>query len=106
MFRRANRSLLWRRRITKVFVVAVHRPGTRRNLFEFDEAPIARVSATQSQVVPNGRRNVESGAKIQVRTRALIAKDVLPVIRAERAAIFPLGIADTSVVPNGDPTAF
>ena len=39
----------------KGIIVAVHRPGTRRNLLELDKAPVASVSAAQPEVVANGR---------------------------------------------------
>src|SRR3984893_8152716 len=45
----------------KGIIFAVHRPRTRRNLFELDKAPVASVSAAQPEVVANGRRNVEAG---------------------------------------------
>src|SRR5580704_1692273 len=89
----------------KCIILAVHRPRTRRNLFEFYETPVAGIFIPETKVVANCRRNVQSSALVEIRARTLVPKDILPVIRTKRTTILPLSVADTVTVPNTKPAA-
>jgi hypothetical protein len=85
-------------------VVAVHRPRSRRHLTKFDEPPVTGVFAPKAKVVPDGRRHIEAGTLIQIRSWTFVAKHILPVIGTEGAAILPLGITNSISVSNGEPS--
>jgi len=81
-------------------VVAVHRPRARRHLAEFGESPVACIFVPKAEEVADGRRHVQTGALIQIRSWTFVAKHILPVIGAERAAIFPLSVTDSVPVTD------
>jgi hypothetical protein len=41
---------------------------------------------------------------VRIRLRALVSEDVLKVVCAKRATIFPLRVAEAITFPDGDPT--
>src|SRR6516165_1141642 len=84
----------------KCIVIAVHGPRTWWDFTEFCEFPIARIFVTQPQIIANGRRNIQTRALVQIRPRALVTEDILPVIRTEGTAILPLCITDSVSVSN------
>src|SRR5438132_3226726 len=81
-------------------VISVHCPGARRDFLEVHEPPIAKVFSIHTQVLAYRRRNIQSGALVQIRFWTLISKYVLPVIPAKRAAIFPLCITHLVIMPD------
>lgn len=87
-------------------VVAEGGPGALRDVGELDEFPVGHVGVVHAEEVADGGRDVEAGAFVQVGLGAFGAKDVLPVVGAERAGVLPLGVADAVLEPDGDPAAF
>src|SRR4029077_2509087 len=87
----------------KGIVIAVHRPWTWRYFAEFCELPIACILVTEAQIIANGRGDIQTCALVQIRPRTLVPENVLPMIRAERATIFPLRITNSISVSNRDP---
>src|SRR5439155_8932892 len=54
----------------------------------------------------HGRRDIEAGALVQIRFWPFAAKNVLPVIGAERTSIFPLRINCAIAFTDGNPATF
>src|SRR5947207_4726329 len=87
-------------------VFAMSRPWAMRHFAEFYKLPVGHIRFLQSKVIAHRRRNIETGAFIQIGFGALIAEHVLPVIGAEWTGIFPLGINRPIAFANGDPSIF
>ena len=87
-------------------VVAVHCPWSGRDFSELGKSPVTGIFVAETEIIPDGWRNVQTGTLIQIGSRAFVAKDILPVIGAERATIFPLSITNSVPVTNGKPTTF
>src|ERR1700757_3478553 len=87
-------------------IVTVHCPRALCDFAKFDKPPITVVDISKPKIISDCGRDIKAGAAVQVRPRTLIAKDVLPMICAEGAAIFPLSIAGSVTVVNLDPPAF
>ena len=87
-------------------VVAEGGPGALRDVGELDEFPVGHVGVVHAEEVADGGRDVEARAFVQVGLGAFVAKDVLPVVGAERAGVLPLRVADAVLEPDGDPAAF
>ena len=75
------------------------------NACGIDKFPVAEVVFSHLEVVAGCRGNVESGTAVQVGAGQRIAKDILPVIRAEGTAVLPLGKDSLSTMMDGNPTA-
>lgn len=90
----------------KGIVVAVFGPRTVGDVREFYKFPITDVFAFEAEVIADGGGNVEASALVEVWEWSLVAEDVLPMIGAEGAAVFPLGVGDAVAVADGDPPAF
>ena len=90
----------------KRIVVAVQRPWTGWNFLEIDKTPIGQIGIPQLQIIPDRRRDVETSSTIQVRTRPIAAENVLPMIAAKRADIFPLGVANPISSSDRHPPTF
>ena len=82
--------LVYKRIIDSVFCPR----ATAGDAREFHEAPVHGGFVGNTQVVAHGGGNIDPGGLVAFVFRALIAEDVFPVISDERAAIFPLGVAD------------
>jgi hypothetical protein len=87
----------------KRIIFAVIAPGAGRHIAYFDESPIRHVGWWEAQMIADGWRNTQTCIMTCVRRRPLILKNVLEMIGAKRAAIFPLGVADSIPLANGDP---
>src|SRR6516162_8426113 len=87
----------------KGIVIAVHRPRTWRHFAEFYELPIACILVTKAQIIANSWGDIQTCTLVQIGPRALVSENILPMIRAERAAIFPLRITNSISVSNSDP---
>ena len=93
-------------RFDEVVVGAVFAPRAGRDFIDVDEFPIAALVGFQAQIIADGGRDVEAGAAVALGFGLGVAEDVLPVVRIERAAVFPLAVADFPLVVDGDPAAF
>src|SRR6266550_5296342 len=52
----------------------------------------------------HGGRDIETRSFVQIGFRAFVAKDILPIIGAERSCIFPLRISRSIPFANRDPS--
>src|SRR6266576_33819 len=59
-----------------------------------------------SEIIAHGRRDIETGAFVQIGFGSFITKDILPVIGAERSCVLPLRINGSVTSADCDPTAF
>ena len=89
--------------MTKWLLSPIVSPRSGRHVSHFDELPIGHVRRLEPEIIPHGRRNIEAGTLVQVRLRPLILKDVLEMIGAERATIFPLRISDAIAFADRQP---
>src|ERR1700731_2630277 len=87
-------------------VIPIHSPGSGSHFPEIDKFPVAGVDVAQAQVVAYCRRHIKPGALVQIRSRAFVAKNILPVISGEWSAVFPLGVANAVIMADRDPTTF
>jgi hypothetical protein len=90
---------------TESVVLTVNRPGTGRNVKELDELPVTEIDVVERQIFANGRRHVQTGVLVFVRSWAFFTEHILPVVRLERADIFPLRVTNLVAVPDRYPTA-
>src|SRR5581483_3204943 len=87
----------------EIVVVTPARPRAGGDFAEVDEFPVRHVDRLQAEVIADGGRNVEAGAAVEVRLRAVIAKDVFPMVRAEWPAVRPLRVNDPVSLSDSDP---
>ena len=87
-------------------VVTVERPRADWHVEEIDELPVTEIDVGEAEKFANGWRNIQSGVLVSVRSGAFIPEYVLPMVRLERADVFPLRVTDLVAVPNCYPTAF
>src|SRR4029453_17581252 len=85
-------------------VVAELCPRTGRYFGKLDEFPIGHIGLLQAKVIADGRRNIESGAAVEIRFGPLVAEDVFPVIVTKRTGVLPLRV-DCSVALADGPQA-
>ena len=90
----------------EVIVFAVASPRTRRHVAHFDKLPIGYVGRRKPEIITDGRRNIQACSMVGIRLRPLILENVLKMIGAKRATIFPLGVAGAVAFSNGDPAIF
>src|SRR6266480_2360257 len=84
----------------------MRRPGTAWHFIEIHEPPIGDVSWFQSEVIADGRRNIEPGAFVQVRFWPVVTENVLPVVGAEWSGVLPLRIRGSIAFADRDPSVF
>ena len=87
----------------KRVVVTKPRPGTRRNILELGKLPVGHICFLEAKKITHGRRDIEPSTLIQIRLRALVSENILPVIGPEWSGIFPLCVDRTSAFSNRDP---
>src|SRR5580692_10639878 len=75
----------------EIVVLTIARPRSLWNVAGLDKFPIDHVLAAKAQVVAHGGRHVQAGAAVDVPFRYIVPEHILPVVRAEGAAISPLG---------------
>src|SRR4029077_4397591 len=81
-------------------------PGSGRNFFFLHEPPINNIEAPKTEVIANRWTEINTGAAVPVRTRTLIAEDVLPMVDFEWADILALRITNPAIgVSHRDPCA-
>src|SRR5260221_12375351 len=81
-------------------------PGSGRNFFFLHEPPINNIEATQTEVIANRWTEVNTSAAVAVRTRTLIAEDVLPMVDFEWADVLPFRVANPAIgASHRDPCA-
>jgi hypothetical protein len=81
-------------------------PRAVRDALGRQKAPIGGINILQAQIIPDGRRNVQSCLPVFFIGRRAGSKDVIHVILAERAGVFPLGVGDLAVMADGYPAIF
>src|ERR1700756_1186172 len=87
-------------------IIPVHSPGSRRHFAEIDKFPIAGVETGKAKVISDCRRDIQAGALVQIRSWSFVTKYILPMIGAERSAVFPLGVTDPIIMPDRNPMTF
>ena len=87
-------------------VVPVLGPRPARHLFELHKSPAGHIFATHPQIIPHRRGNIETGTLVEIGQRSLRPEHILPVVRAEGPAIFPLRIGLATLVTDDNPTTF
>ena len=90
----------------EVIVFAVASPRTRRHVAYFDKLPIRYVGRREPEIITDGRRNVQACPMVEIRLRPLILENILKMIGAKRATIFPLRVAGAVAFSNCDPAIF
>src|SRR5438128_5119897 len=90
----------------EMIVVAITAPRSGRDITHFHKLPVGHISRAEPKIIAHCRRDIETGAVIQVRLRSLILKNVLEMVGAKRSAIFPLGIANATAFADGQPAVF
>ena len=90
---------------TESIVPTVIRPGTCRHVRELNELPVTEINIGESQIIANSRRHVQTRVPVSVRSGPFITEYILPVVRLERADIFPLRVTNLIAVPDRYPTA-
>src|SRR6516164_4755528 len=90
----------------KRVVITIERPWSQRNPRKIHEAPIAKIDVTETQIIANGGRNVQSRVPIRVGSGTLSPKNVFQVVCLKRTHVFPLRVTDSSFVANLNPAAF
>src|SRR6516162_6552194 len=58
----------------KRVVITIERPWSQRNLGKIHEAPIAKINVTETQIIANGGRNIQSRVPIPVGSGTLPPK--------------------------------
>lgn len=89
-----------------MIVISVASPRTRRHITDFDKLPIRYVRWGQTEIIANGRRNIQTSPAVQIGFWPFILEYILEMIGAKRAAIFPLRITGAIAFPYGDPVTF
>src|SRR5213075_1460450 len=56
------------------------------------------------EIVTHSGRDIETRASVQIGFRTFVAKDILPIIGAERPGVFPLRISRSIPLANRDPS--
>src|SRR6516162_11285106 len=90
----------------KRVVITIERPWSQRNLGKIHEAPIAKINVTETQVIANGGRNIQSRVPIPVGSGTLSPKNIFQVVCLKGTHIFPLRVTDSSFVANLNPATF
>src|SRR5207237_8523583 len=90
----------------EVLVCAVSSPRTRRDVAHFDKVPSLYVGPREPEIITDGRRNIQACPMVEVRLRPLILENILKMIGAKRATIFPLRVAGAVAFSNCDPAIF
>ena len=75
-----------------------------RDFREVHESPIGHVGIAEPEKIADCRGDIEPGALVEIWFGAFVAKNVLPVIGAERPGIFPLRVSDPITFANCNPT--
>src|SRR5436190_4337871 len=88
----------------KRIVIAELRPRPVRDFLEVHEPPIGHVGVAEPEEIADCRGDIEPGALVEIWFGAFVAKNVLPVIGAERPGIFPLRVNDAITFANCNPT--
>src|SRR5581483_5894056 len=71
----------------KVVVFAVAPPWTRWHIANLYKLPISYIGWRQSEVVTNGRRNIQASTVVKIRFGTLVPEDILEMICAKWTAI-------------------
>ena len=87
-------------------VIPIHSPGSRWHFPEIDKLPVAGIDVAKAEVVAYRRRHIKPGGLVQIRSRAFVAKNILPVIGGEWSAVFPLSVANAVIMADRDPMTF
>src|SRR6266705_5122461 len=87
----------------EIVVLAVTAPWTRCHSANIDKLPVGHIGRRETKVIANRRRNVQPGTLVQVWLRSLVLKNVLEMIGAKRAAVFPLRVARAVAFANCHP---
>ena len=74
-------------------VVAILRPGATWNFINANKLPVVQIHPGHAEIIPNCRTNIDTGVLITVGTRALVSKDILPMVDLKRTDILPLSVA-------------
>ena len=72
----------------------------------FDEFPGNPVAAPDAKKVTNSRADINTGVAVGVGFRCVAFENILPVLRVEGAAVFPLGVTNFATVMDGNPSTF
>ena len=73
---------------------------------EINKFPVASIEVAQAQVIAYRWSHIKPGPLVQIRSRAFVTKNILPVIGGEWPAIFPLGVANAVIMADRDPMTF
>lgn len=92
--------------MNKGIVFPIRRPRTAWYLGEINKSPMDFSVGFHTEVITDGRGDVNSGAVILGVFGWFISKDILPVIGGEWAAVFPLRVTDSFAVNDLNPTSF
>ena len=87
-------------------VVAIQRPGATWNFIYANKLPVAHIHPGHAEIIPNCRTNIDTGILITVGTRALVSKDILPMVDMKGADVLPLSVAGAFPASYRYPAAF
>src|SRR5207302_6871896 len=74
-----------------------------RNFLEVHETPVGHVGVTELEKIAYRWGYIEARALVQIRFGPFVAKNVLPMIGAERPGIFPLCVSNSIAFANRHP---
>src|SRR6266542_2422401 len=86
-----------------MIVFAVVAPRTWRHVTHLDKFPIDHVGRRKSEIIADGRRNVQTGSVVSVRHRTLFPKNILKMMGHKWAAIFPFRVTSAIALANSKP---
>ena len=86
-----------------MIVLAIASPRTRWHVLRVHELPVRHIRRLQQEIITHRGRNIQTRAMVQVGLGTLTAENILKMIGAKRAAIFPLGVAGAVAFANRDP---
>jgi hypothetical protein len=72
----------------------------------FDKFPGDSVAAANTEEIPDGRTDIDSGIAVWIGFGCVPLENVLPVVCAEWAAVLPLGVTYLASVMDGYPASF
>ena len=68
-----------------------------------NKLPVAHIFAGHSKIIPHRRGDIQPGPLVQIGPWPLVPEDILPMVRAEWATVFPLCISDAALVADRQP---
>ena len=86
-------------------VVAIQHPGPTWNFINANKLPVTDIHSGHTEIIPNCRTNIDTRILIAIGTRALVSKDILPMVDLKRAYILPLSVAGAFPVSDRHPAS-